>query len=230
MNAMKALGLALGISLLGLAVGCAGHEDGKTGKPSPTTPAVATAPPELEPELRPAADWIQVAVASVQLQDDCPAPPASPPAAAEPSMQQKDEDVPPGVAERRVPGFAPHCVQSMVQISIESEAEDAVPFSVREVRLKKAGEQAVLGTMEARDPKIWDDSKYAAWDQSIASDTSIKVAYALGDPDWGKVGKALGGSTWGPMYVVEIDVEIDGKVRTIVSPQIPRDEPENIVT
>ena len=233
MDAMTLRGPLLALSILGLASGCAGHDDKEGKAPTP----VATTPPS-EPE--PAAVNVKVSVASVQLQDDCPsAAPAKPTAsdkpaesAAEPEMQQEKDagDVAPGAAGRMAKGFAPMCTQSRVQLSIESDGDEAQSFAIREVRLKKADGGDVLSTMSTREPSLWTDSKYTPWDESVAAGASIKVGYALGDPDWGRVGKALGGDTWGPMYIVEIDVEIGGQMQTVASPKVPRDEPENIVT
>jgi len=234
MAVMKLLGSVLGVSVLALGVGCAGHDDGKEGKVPPTGPEVATAPPE-DPKPESAAASVQVAVASVQLQDDCPSPKKAQaedepmqPKSEKPSMAMPDE--PMGDVADSERGFAPMCVQSRVQLSIESEVDAAVGFAIREVRLKQADGGKVVGTMGAREPKIWDESKYSTWDESIPANVSVKVGYALGDPGWSRVEKALGSSSWGPLFVVEIDVEIDGEVRTIVSPKVPRDEPENIVT
>lgn len=241
MKVMKVLAPVLIASTLAVTAGCAGHDDGK-GKTPPTGPEVATAPPE-DPiaEVPPASAKVQVAVTSVQLQDDCPSRKAAVPAAgapAEPARMEKaemqQEDAPGDVADEDIGsaarGFAPSCIQSRVQFSIESESDEALAFSVKAVRLKKAEGGDVLGSMTTREPTVWEDSGYTPWDQSVAAGASLKVGYALGEPDWAKVGKTLGGSTWGPMYIVEFDVEIDGDTRTIVSPQVPRDEAENIVT
>lgn len=233
MEFMKSLGPVLIASTLALVVGCAGHDDGK-GKAPPTGPEVATAPPEEpQPPPPPESSKVQVAVASVQLQDDCPSlnRAGSVPAAQamEPAMQQ--EDAPGDVADEDAPSrFAPSCIQSRVQFSLESESDEALSFAVKAVRLKRAEGKDSVGSMSTREPMVWDASKYVPWDQSVAAGASLKVGYALGAPDWGKVEEALEESTWGPMYVLEFDVEVDGDVRTIVSPQIPRDEPENIVT
>ena len=238
MKAMKPLAPLLIASTLAVTAGCAGHDDGK-GKAPPTGPEVATAPPE-DPIAEAPSSKVQIAVTSVQLQDDCPSPKAAPAAGApaEPMHMEKaemqQEDAPGDVADEDIGsaarGFAPSCIQSRVQFSIESESDEALGFSVKAIRLKQAEGGALLGTMTAREPTVWEDSKYTPWDQSVAAGASLKVGYALGEPDWAKVGKTLGQSTWGPMYVIEFDVEIDGDIRTIVSPQVPRDEPENIVT
>lgn len=218
MRLMKLLGPMLAVSVLLPA--CTGHDDGRE---TPVRPDVETAPPEPPPTVDPA-KAVQVAVASVQLQDDCP------PRRSTMTQPEPMGDEEPGMQQKGAPSFAPSCVQSMVQLSIESEADEALRFAVREVRLKHAENDAVLGTMTSREPQVWSDSKYEAWGENIDAGASLKVGYALGDPNWNAVGKALGGSTWGPLYYLEIDVEIDGKVRTVVSPKVPRDEPENIVT
>lgn len=228
---MALRGPVLALSILGLASGCAGHDDkeGKAPVPVSTTPRVEPVDPVEPPE--PVAN-VKVSVASVQLQDDCPsAGPKKPAAPAKPEMQQKSAgDVAPGAAMDSARGFAPMCTQSRLQLSVESDGDEAQSFAIRAVRLKKAEGGDVLGTMTTREPTVWDDSKYNPWDESVGAGATIKVGYALGDPDWAKVGKALGGSTWGPLYIVEIDVEIGGRMQTVVSPKVPRDEPINVVT
>ncbi len=173
-------------------------------------------------------------MASVQLQDDCPPPKRETPAAsmrprsrAEPAAQHKGQNVAaPGV----VRGRRRACTQSRVQLSIESDDDQAQSLAIRAVRLKKADGGQLLGTMTTRDPTLWRGSKYEPWDETIAPGASIKVGYALGDPGWAAVATALGSETWATMYIVELDVEIDGRMQTVVSPKVPRDEPENIVT
>ncbi len=231
----------VGLLVLGLASGCAGYDEGggkspeEVEEPKPEKPK----PEDPKPEEPSAADLVEVSVASVQLQDDCA--PAQAPAkpvksmSAERSMQQPDEpagdmEFVPGASAKRGPGFAPSCIQSRVQFAIASSAKEDLTFSVKAVRLKKADDGKALGQMTTRQPQIWAESRYDVWDQSVEAGADIKVGYALGGPDWGAVSKAAGGDTWGAMYVVEFDVEIDGQVRTIASPKVPRDEPENIVT
>ncbi len=227
MDTMTLRGPVLALWMLALASGCAGHEEkeGKAPVPVSTTPPVEPVEP-LEPE--PPAVNVKVSVASVQLQEDCPS--AAP---QKPAMQEKRAagDAAAGaVMDSSERGFAAMCTQSRVQLSIESDDEQTHSFAIRAVRLKKAEGADVLGTMSAREPTLWEDSKYKPWDESVAAGASMKVGYALGDPDWAKVEKALGGSSWGPMYIVEIDVEIDGRMQTVVSPKVPRDEPINVVT
>lgn len=235
----------VGLFVLGLASGCAGYDEGG-GKTPEEVEATAKPeepkPEEPKPEEPSAADLVEVSVASVQLQDDCaPRAPAQAPAkpsasmSKERSMQQPDEpagnmEIAPGASAKRGAGFAPSCIQSRVQFAIASGAKETMSFSVKAVRIKKADDGKVVGEMSTREPQIWAESKYDAWDQSVQAGADIKVGYALGGPDWSAVSKAVGGDAWGPMYVLEFDVEIDGELKTIASPKVPRDEPQNIVT
>jgi hypothetical protein len=227
MDAMTLRGPVLALWILAMASGCAGHEEkeGRVPAPGSTTPPVEPVEP-VEPE--PPAVNVKVSVASVQLQEDCPS--AAP---QKPAMQQEKfagDVAPSAVMDSSARGFAAMCTQSRVQLSIESDGDQTQSFAIRAVRLKKAEGGDVLGTMSTREPTVWEDSKYQPWDESVAAGASMKVGYALGDPDWAEVEKGLGGSSWGPMYIVEIDVEIDGRIQTVASPKVPRDEPINVVT
>lgn len=193
---------------------CASHEDRREGKSEPPPPT----------PTHNVADDLTVSVASVQLQNDCPPPQA---AAKREAAMEPPADEALGDSDR---GFEPPCVQSRLQLAIASKAKDTVAFSVRTVRLKKADGGDVLGTMQVREPMRWQDNGFEPWDQQVAAEASLKVGYALGDPDWRAVEKALGGSSWGRLYVIEVEVEVAGVVRTVVSPKVPRDEPEIMVT
>lgn len=233
MNVMTRLGLLLAASIFA-AAGCAGHDDG-TSEAAPTKPEAEPPVEELPPEppAVPASEKITVAVASVMLQDDCP---DAGPAAARPSVaparrrtQVQDSrgvTAPSVVRQKRGNLVAASCTQSMIHLSIDSDAEDALPFSVRAVRLKQSGKEDILAELTARNPEIFDE-QYRPWDATIAAGASHKVFYRLGATDWGQVEAKL---RRGGFFVVEIDVDIDGEVRTLVSSPVPRDEPHNIVT
>lgn len=238
----------LTLSILGLASGCAPHDDAKDA-PTPPEANVAAAssdgPVDPEPEPEPEVETVTVAVASVQLQDDCPQPAAAAGAAAQAPAQGKRSMPKPGLGD--VEGDVAHgdmdpaiearlaarCVQSEVQLSITSEDSEALPFSIRAVRLRKGEEVDADGpiqTMTARAPRIWKGSSYAAWDQSIAPGSTLNVRYSLGAPDWAAVEKILSGSSWEWLYVVELEVEVAGRVQTIRSPLTPREAVEEMVT
>lgn len=222
--------LMLFSSLLLASVGCASHEDAK-----PQTTSTKPDEPKPEPEPKPSsADQVEVSVASVQLLQDCPDPE---PAAAKPSPAQakrrapSDEEIAAGDAPE---GFAPRmdCTQSTLQLAFTSKAQQAVPIEINEIRIRLASGGETLSTIEARAPTVWTDSKYEPWDESVSAGASVKASYKIGTPDWGAVEKALGKSSFGPTYVLEIDVAVDGveRTRTIESAKVPREEPAQVVT
>ncbi|MGH1344125.1 MAG: hypothetical protein ACRBN8_21380 [Nannocystales bacterium] len=245
----------LSLTILALASACTPHEDA-TDLPTPpeakavaggssgTPQAEVELEPEPEPEHKP--ETVTVAVASVQLQDDCPTPAAAP----KPAMPQErslgarsmpkpgPREAPGNVAHGdragdMEDGFAARCVQSEVQLSITSKDSEVLPFSIRAVRLRKSEDLEPSGTIEtmrARAPRIWKGSTYATWDESIAPGSTLNVRYALGAPDWAAVEKVIDGSSWGPLYVVELEVEVAGRLQTISSPLAPREAIEEMVT
>lgn len=225
MKTLTFYGPILMSTLLGLASGCTPHEDAT----EPPTPPEASLQPvgssgsAVEPEPEP--ETVTVAVASVQLQDDCPKPAAD----AEPSQPMGEGDVPAGDMPDSLVD-RPACVQSTVQLSIVSEDAKTLPFSVRAVRLRKATGGGSIETMQVRAPKIWRDSGYSAWDEAVAPGSTLKVSYVLGAPDWAAVEKVLEESSYGPLYVVELEVEVAGRLQTISSPLAPREAIEEMVT
>ena len=49
-------------------------------------------------------------------------------------------------------------------------------------------------------------------------------------PNWSEVEKAIGETSFGHMFTLELEVSVDGKVQTIRSPQFLREEPMVIST
>ena len=218
MKRMKLVGPVIA-SLLGCASGCTGHDDPASAPPAPVQ---APAPkPETEPQPEPAAptpaELIRVSVASVNVQDDC---------APQPALDEAMGNVARGDMSADQERSRPSCVQSAVQLAIESEAAVESSFSVRAVRIQRPGDGEALATMTAREPTIWDDAKYAPWNQRIPAGDSMNVSYALGASDWSAVSRA---SDRG-LFVVALDVVVDGEVRTIVSPVVNMEPVETMVT
>ena len=237
----------LTLTMVGLASGCTPLDDAKE---LPTPPAAAnvvaaaSSGGPTEPEPEPEVETVIVEVASVQLQDDCLPPADAAKRAAKPSEGARERpdpgrdvveddvargDMPWEMEER----LAARCIPSEVQLLITSKDSEALPFAIRAVRLRKGAGGEVGGpieTMKARMPGIWKGSTYVGWDESIAPGTAMNVRYSLGAPDWAAVEKILDGSSWGPLYVVEFEVEVGGRLRTISSPRTPRAAVEEMVT
>ena len=65
-----------------------------------------------------------------------------------------------------------------------------------------------LGTLSPRAPTIWKAEGYSAWDEMIMPKTDVKASYKLSAPNWADVQSRLGGSTYGPLYRLEVDIMI----------------------
>ncbi|MBC8073622.1 MAG: hypothetical protein IAG13_35195 [Deltaproteobacteria bacterium] len=202
-----------------------------------------------EPELetpRTAATELRATIASVQLAQDCPDPPA--PAAQTPAAQepaQPHEVMPsPGDVERErsagamapgaaLPGgggWAPPCTQSGVQLTLSHDGKEALPFEIKAMRLTAAGQGGVLATVPFRGPTKWTEAdRYEPWDQQLAPAAELKASYKLGEPDWAMVARTPD-DTFGKRFVLEVDVVFAGRSMTLRSPEFERERPHVIVT
>ena len=72
-----------------------------------------------------------------------------------------------------------------MQLSVKAPAAEQV--SVKKVELLDAN-GTLINELLATAPQKWDGAAYAAWDQQVAAGDDIVVAYALGAPDWNKIG------------------------------------------
>jgi hypothetical protein len=209
-----------------LATACASH-DGKE--------------PELETPVAVPAE-LRATIASVQLAQDCPDPPA--PAAQTPAPASEAMPAPgdvereraagkmaPGAALPGGGGWSPPCTQSGAQLTLSHDGKDALPFEVKAMRLIAAGQGGVVATVPFRGPSKWTDAgRYEPWDQQLAPATELKASYKLGEPAW-STDKSLGiGDTFGKRYVLEVDVAFAGRSITLRSPEFEREQPHVIVT
>jgi|GEM_PF-3095129 len=200
-----------------------GKDAGKdTGKDTSDTPEVTT----------------KVAISAVQMIQDCPdEPDPEPPAGsvtadsiAPASPEPPAKGTSPGVvANRRIAGggdFVQPCDQSTMQLTLESSAGGAV--EVKAIRLLSDGKQ--VGELTSRKPTAWTDDAYSAWAQTLEAGEPTRASYKLSLPDWGAVEKAIEGESFGRMFTLEVDIEIDGELETMTSPEFPREQPHVIVT
>lgn len=221
-------------------------EGSAVATPAPTKPVgVTPEPPKPEP--------VTVAVASVQLIQDCPDPaaeatpaagdvPAAAAAAdaipAQPApgaAQQASARMAPGAAGKMAPGgtWTPPCTQSTMQLALRNPGKQDATLRVEAVRLVDLGSKKVLGPVAVRKPSVWSaDGTYRAWDEKVPVGVDLKIGYRLGEPDWAQVEKALG---WGVNlyalpFVLEVDVSIDGTRQTVRSPEFVREQVHMIAT
>jgi len=198
------------------------------------------APKGPEPTPKPVVVVAQPTIASVQLIQDCPDPkvadakekpsaveamadapmPAQPPAKGASAMRRSK----PGPG-----GFQQPCTQSSMQVAFAGQGEASSQVEVKAVRLLSADGES-LGVMNSRLPTVWQAESYQPWDGVVAPNTDIKTSYKLSMPDWKAVEEKLGGTSFGPMFMLEVDVMIGDQLKTIKSPQFPRQQPAIIVT
>jgi hypothetical protein len=103
-----------------------------------------------------------------------------------------------------------------------------VTIEIEAVRILSAGKP--VGELKTRKPMIWTDSAYQPWDQTVAPGAPTKASYKLSMPSWSEVEKAIGESSYGHMFTLELDIAVDGEIRTVSSPEFPREQPHVIVT
>ena len=222
-------------------------EGSAVATPAPTKP-VGVTPEPVKP--KPVAA-VTVAVASVQLIQDCPDPAAEarPAAADVPAAGAAADAAPampaPGAAQakmgagasaaRMAPGsnWKPPCTQSTMQLALRNPGKQDATLRVEAVRLVDAGSKKVLGPVAVRKPSVWSaEGTYRPWDEKVSVGVDLKIGYRLGEPDWAQVEKTLGSgvNTYAQPFVLEVDVSIDGTRQTVRSPEFVREQVHMIAT
>jgi hypothetical protein len=182
---------------------------------------------------------VRVAVASVQVQRDCPDPvephesPSQPAAAAMPPPANSVAAGP--SAERGADtafGWSPPCTQSTVQLLLTNVGPRDAQVRVEAVRLLDAANKRELGTMAPRKPTRFEAGTYQPWDERMPTGATVQAGYRLGDPDWGKVQSTVGPSVdlFARPFVLELDVSVDGISQTVRSPEFLREQEHLVVT
>jgi hypothetical protein len=148
----------------------------------------------------PAALTVEASIASVTLAQDCPAAERGAPGLIGADCEAGADDC----------GF---CQQSSLQLHLEAIGEGAeVPFEIVSIRVTDP-EAVLVGTLDARNPRVFEADGYAAWDETLAPGDDLDVSYDTTAPDWyGTSGARFG---WGTVYRVEVVVRIDGVERTL---------------
>ncbi len=163
----------------------------------------------------------EVAIASVTLLEDCPD--------AVSGSQEVREYAGDMDRESMTEDYVEPCRQSTIQFAVTGQG--ATPADLRIVALRLLGPNgATLDTLKTRSPSIWRENGYAAWDQVVPPKTDVKASYKLSLGNWSKVEKSLGGSSYGPVFVIEADIEIGSLRKTIRSSQVVREPVEMIDT
>ena len=119
------------------------------------------------------------------------------------------------------------CRQSSVQLDIVSTAHTVSNFEVRAVRLYNKSTGVLVDTLSASDAKQWVNNQYAPWNQQISPASAVKATYKLSTPNYygGTSSGAAPDGRFGlsTTYTTQVDVAIDGEVRTLAGPEAHRE-------
>jgi hypothetical protein len=218
-----------------LTAACAAHE----GEPDAQAPDVKPrAEYELQPDETPDPDpepdppkVAKMSISSVQLLADCPDPVSTAPAGASRSEPAPSAVAPGATANpsMRGRGIRQPCAQSMMQVAFTDHGPQEARVSIKEVRILSA-DGKLLDELMFRDPMAWLDETYKTWDETLAPNADLKGSYKLTPPDWSQVEQKLGSPSFGPNFVLEVDVEIAGVRQIVRSPEFVRELEHVIVT
>ncbi len=178
---------------------------GATG-PTSLTPPVT--PPVTPPPVNNTPAAVTVAVASVQLLQDCP---DDRPAAAGLRSNDEAESMSRSPSQGKMRAPPPGC---SLNLSLTNAGGRAGQLKVMRVRLLDGQGKRELATVASRTPTRWDAEGYVAWDERVAGNTTSQVAYTLADAKWKRGGA---GDLYIKPYIVEVEVVIDGRKQTVRS-------------
>lgn len=230
-NLNHILGLCLSASL---GMSCASTEESKETTTT-TEPKAPTLSPEIPVVNEPvstdaAATTLKAAIASVQLNQDCPDPASA--SATDPSpgnsASRRDEKAKRGKRGRRSSGFSQPCRQSSIQLAFTGQAE-ATSIEIKSLRLLSIDGKD-LGQLSSRHPTMFSETGYVKWEEIIPANAELKASYKLSIPNWSDVDTALGAPSVGVQFTLEVELEANGKTIKLNSPSFGRTRPQMMRT
>ena len=204
----------------GAPVQVAGAAPGTESWPGATEPPPGTPPGTPPATPRPVSDTpaaVTVAVASVQLLQDCP---DDRPVAT--GKQSSEVDMSQSQGKRRAPPSG-----CSLNLSLTNAGGREGQLRVMRVRLLDGKGKRELATVASRTPTRWHADTYVAWDERVAGNTTTQVAYSLADAKWKRGGA---GDLDIKPYIVEVVVVIDGRKQTVRSAEFVPASPDMIQT
>lgn len=186
--------------------------------PAPVDPSNYIPPAPVDPTAMPTMPVDRVAIAAVQLLENCPDAP-------EPAVDAKEKAVDGASKSERetadrsqTPGYVPRCEQSTVQLSLRSDRSGR--FRIEAVRVLDGAKQRLAGSSTLRQPTSWGDGQYRRWDERVVAGKELQISYKLGALDLSR-GAAFDGPDFNTMsgpFILELEVSIEGVRQTIRSP------------
>jgi hypothetical protein len=147
---------------------------------------------------------VTATLSSVTLAQDC----ASKTASGAPAESDFVEGQAQCFAESDCPSL---CRQSSMQLAFANTGPDAARIAIKEVRLLDINTGAVLERLSHREPTQWNVDQYVTWDEKLLPG-ELKASYKLSAPSYSYGTARL---AWDQKFKVEVDVSVDGTVRTL---------------
>jgi hypothetical protein len=151
-----------------------------TSAPS-TPPAPETPPPGPVPLPIPGPGNVTVDLASVTLANDCGTAPTTAPtriATGAPAVDPAGHAA--GSSTMAADSVERPCRQSSVQLVVSNRTGTSARLRVTSVTVLDRG--ASIGELRPGKPSRWAGDRYEVWDETVAADASLNVAYALSRP------------------------------------------------
>ncbi len=111
-----------------------------------------------------------------------------------------------------------YCRQSSMQLQLSSTAVASAKIEIRAVRLIDPATGKVLEQLTHRDPQQWSGDQYVDWSEVLSSMATLKATYKLSASQQisgysSDASSRLSGP--GSKYRVEVDIAVDGELRTL---------------
>ncbi len=198
--------LLLGAAVIACSAGTGGVGGTSSGSTTPVKEGEVVAPSGLT---------ISATIIAATLGDDCPQ------AAGAQSSSDAAKCAP---SSNTSGGFAPggcgsFCQQSNVQLSFTAGGGAAgAKIEIVTVTLHDATSGSLVDTLVSRDPRAWNGSAYATWDQVVKPSAETKASYNLTAPKWST-------SSYSQKYLLRVTVRVDGGATIILESQTLNREP-----
>ena len=113
-----------------------------------------------------------------------------------------------------------YCQPSGVTFAITADGDRSGTFRVLSVTLLDGETRTELMELTADTPRRWTEEGYVAWDEVIPTPSDMQTHYELHGIDWSSVT-----DSYSRTYRLEVEVEVDGEVRTLTSEETTREAP-----